>query len=896
MPRATWVQTNFNAGEWSPITYGRADLARYKAALATCLNYVPTSQGGLTRRPGTKYVANAKSGAAACRLQPFEYSTTQAYVIEFGNQYARFYTNGGQLLNTSAIPFQTATVTFNSTTDRVTWTSHGLSVGQAITFKLASGATMPTGLSSPTVYYVQSVVDANTFTVSATNGGAAINFTSNGSGTITGYMYSVAGDFVTYGGSTYACIANAINIFPSETPVAVFDATNDLVYLITTRLPVGSTISFTLGSGATMPGGLSAGTTYYVVDAYSGFEDYYYISATPNGPYIDITSAGSGTITANVSQNLWYLQPSTALEIPTPYATADLAGLDFVQSADVLYVVHNNYAPRIIARLGAQKWAMTQLTFADGPYLSVNTTSTTLTASSATTNGTATLTASALTGVNNGAGFAPSDVGRSVRISVTNTAVTPNVTTWYVATILQYYSTTTVKIRWSGAGTTTASSIWRLGAWSSALGYPAAVTFHQDRLVFANTTTYPNRVDMSKTGDYLTFSPTEANTTVTDANAISFSLNSAKINAINWLMSDEWGLLIGTSNAEWIASSALSGVALTPTNINVKQSTTYGSIDVRPARIGKSTLFTQRGGRKLRELTYQFIANTFQAKDVTLESEHITKSGVAQIQTALLPFPIAWMTLANGTLIGMLYDKEQEIIGWHRHQPGGYSNAGKTAAPLVESCAVIPSQDGTYDELWLAVQRYINGSTVRTIEVMQPYWTDGTAISDAFFVDCGATYSGSATTTITGLTWLRGETVSVLADGLVHADRTVNASGQITLASAASKVQVGLRYASDGKTMRIEAGGGDGPAQGKLKRIHRIFVRMFQSLGLKVQATDINNLYNEPFETTSLFTGDKRFAWEGTYETEGQVFWRQDDPLPSNVLMIAAQLDTQDGG
>src|SRR5258708_6458795 len=99
MARATQLQTNFNGGEWSPLAYGRVDLAKYKNGLATCLNYVPTSQGGLTRRPGTRFVAEVKNSANPVRLQRFEFSVTQAYMLEFGAGYIRFYTNEGQLLN-----------------------------------------------------------------------------------------------------------------------------------------------------------------------------------------------------------------------------------------------------------------------------------------------------------------------------------------------------------------------------------------------------------------------------------------------------------------------------------------------------------------------------------------------------------------------------------------------------------------------------------------------------------------------------------------------------------------------------------------------------------------------------------------------------------------------------
>jgi hypothetical protein len=689
MPRTTWIQNNFNAGEWSPLTYGRSDVSKYNNALATCLNYVPTTQGGLTRRPGTRYIANTKTNQTV-RLVSFEFSITQAYVLEFGNLYLRFYTLGGQLLS-----------------------------------------------------------------------------------------------------------------------------------------------------------GMSA------------------------------------------------------YEITTPYTTADLPDLSFAQSADILYIAHRNYGPRKLSRLGPTNWTLTQLPYADGPYLSINNTATTLTASA--TTGTVTLTASSVTGINGGAGFSTNDIGRYVRIQVGSN--------WGVAQISAFTSTTVVSaIVLLTLGGTTATTVWRLGAWYGAEGssatarFPGCVAFNQDRLTFASTWDNPSRIDSSNSGDYENFTPTKLDGTVVDSNALAFSLNSAKVNAINWIISDEWGLLAGTASSEWVVAASTQQVALTPTNVNAKQVTNYGSTAVPPVRIGKSTLFVQRTKRKLREMTYQFTLGTFQAPDISLVSEHLTKGGIKEMAVQQAPHSTVWMVTNDGVLVGVIYDKDQDVIGWHRHQLGGFSDAGQTVAPIVESLACIPNPSIDRDDLWVCVRRVINGSTVRTVELLEKYWEDGDTLPNAYFVDCGATYSGAATTTISGLTWLVGQTVSVLADGSVHPNCVVSAGGAITLQRSVTKAQVGLGYNSTGKTMRIEAGGADGPAQGKLKRIFRAVFRFFQSVGLNVQSTG-GTAYPQNWRTSAdamdapvaLYTGDKRWAWDGSYELEGQVSWTQSDPLPSNVLMVTAQLDTQDG-
>lgn len=683
MPRSTWIQNNFNGGEWSPLAYGRSDLARYKNGLATCLNYVPTAQGGLTRRPGTRFVAYTKSNQSV-RLVTFEFSITQAYVLEFGPSYVRFYTNDGQLLS---------------------------------------------------------------------------------------------------GGSPY--------------------------------------------------------------------------------------------------------------EVATPYGANDLWDLSFAQSADTLYIVHPNYAPRKLQRSGPTTWSLNTISFLDGPYLILNSTATTLTSSAA--SGSATVTASSTTGINNGAGFVASDVGRAIRLR--------SGTNWGWGTITAVASTTSITVSWSSAVGTTATSVWRLGVWGTANGFPRAVTFNQDRLVFAGCAAFPARIDGSNTGDYENFAPTNIDGTLVDSNALSFTLNSTKVNVINWLLSDEWGLLAGTASGEWVIAASTQQNAVTPTNVTAKMTSAYGSSNVAPAKMGKATLFVQRTKRKLREMTYQFTLGTFQAPDISVVAEHLTKGGIKQMAPAMAPQPVLWISRTDGTLVGMSYDKDQEILGWHQHQLGGFSNAGQTLPPVVESVAVIPSPNTDRDQLWVSVQRYINGATVRTVELMTKYWEDGDATGDAFFVDCGATYSGASTTTVSGLTWLAGQTVSVLADGSVHPPCVVSAGGVITLTRSATKVQVGLGYNSTGTTLRIEAGGADGTAQGKFKRIHRAIFRFFQSVGLNVQSTG-GTAFPEPWRTSAdkmdnpvaLYTGDKRWAWDGSYELEGQVTWTQSDPLPSNVLMVVAQLETQDGG
>jgi len=332
-------------------------------------------------------------------------------------------------------------------------------------------------------------------------------------------------------------------------------------------------------------------------------------------------------------------------------------------------------------------------------------------------------------------------------------------------------------------------------------------------------------------------------------------------------------------------------------------------------------LFLEQGGRRVREMNYLYYENVMQSVDATVLAEHITKglydpddplagtstvatSGLKELAYQKKTQPIVWAVRNDGALVGMLYSKDDKVLGWHRHIVGGWSNAGKTVSAKVESCCVVPAADGSYDELWVIVQRYINGRTVRMTEFLTDIWQQGNAQANAFFVDGGLTYNSTPTTTISGLYHLAGETVSVLVDGATHPNVVVSATGTITLNYTASVVQVGYAYESDGACLRFDVGSATGTAQGKLQRMHSVGFRVYDTLGLQV-GDRFDNLIELPFRTASdllgvavpLYTGDKgdeNFSWHGDYERGALVCWRFNGPLPGTIEAIMPQLVTQD--
>ena len=870
MAKATWAQTNFNGGEWSPLAWGRFDLAKYKNGLSECLNFVPTQQGGLTRRGGTRYAAKVKDSANPSRLQKFEFSVSQACILEFGGLYVRRHSQSG-----------------------------------------TSGPTM-----APLHYDM---------------------FPS-------GHDFEL-GTMVTHDGLVYVLTALS---YEYASP------TNSTVWMATDYPSPWAT--FVEGQ-------------HYEAIALVTYNGVQYMSQCDNKVVVspDITDT-----------DCWYLLGENLTELPTPYTADEIWELDFAQSADTLYITHPNHAPRKLQRHSGTIWSLVEVDFLDGPYLPVNTSSTTLTPSAST--GTVTVTASSTAGINDGAGFRDTDVGRALRIKCEGVWLWGNITAvdsttsvqWCVATPTGsdvpyrasaiasvsggsvfsitvtdggsgygatppdvyfngvgtgavayatvvdgsvasitvavtgsgYYAEPTVGIGYPGTLDPSATYFWRLGVWNETDGYPRAVTFHQDRLVFCGAENSPGRADASNTGDYENFSPTNLDGTVVDSNAFAFTLNSGELNALRWVVSDEWGLALGTAGGEWIMSPSNTQQAVTPTNVNAKQVSNYGSCGTAPVRLGKAILFVQRTGRKIRELSYQYTYNTFLAPDISLVGEHLTKSGIKQMALQLAPQQIVWMARSDGRLVAMTYDKDQEVLGWHQHTLGGYSDAGQSVEPIVESVVCVPSPDIDRDVLWLAVSRYIDGETVCHIESVTKFWEDGDTLPYAVFLDSSAEYSGTATTTISGLTWLVGQTVGVLADGATHPDCVVAADGTISLSRSAEAVQVGLGYTSRAQTLGIEAGGSDGPSQGKLKRIYRAAIRFFQSVGLSV-GTNIAGASSYPqlFRTSAdlmdnpvgLFDGDKRWSYEGTWDLEGKLYVETSDPLPCNITLLMTQLETSDG-
>ena len=427
---------------------------------------------------------------------------------------------------------------------------------------------------------------------------------------------------------------------------------------------------------------------------------------------------------------------------------------------------------------------------------------------------------------------------------------------------------------------------------SGADNRPSCVSFFEQRLVFANTNNNPQTLFFSKSGDY------ENMTTGTAADdAMIYTIASNQVNAIRFLKAQRT-LIVGTTGGEFTVSADGTDAAITPTNIAIKRQSSYGSANVDAQPAGNATLFLQRARRKIRELAYNFDVDGYQAADLTILNDTVTTSGINEMAYQQSPDSILWCVRDDGVLSGLTYQRAEQVTAWHRHILGGVFGSGNA---VVESVATI-SGSLNEDELWVIVKRTINGATKRYVECFADFDFDETTSTDFRFLDSHLTYDGSATTTLSGLTHLEGQSVSILADGSAHANKTVS-SGAITLDRSVTKAVVGLSYDSVLQTMRIEGGAAEGTSQGKTKRISKVVLRLFETVGVKV-GPSLTNLEAVPFRTTSdpmdtpvstFIAGDKEIEFNDDFNSDGFIFIKQDQPLPCSVLAIYPTLVTSDG-
>lgn len=745
--------------------FGRIDDGKFQSGAASIENLIATPLGPAEKRPGFEYVNTTKDNGPA-RLIPFTYSTTQTVVIEIGAGYFRFHTQGATLLYSSTQPafkLCNPAVAFTVLGGVVNWTAHGLSAGNLVWFQPGIGGVLPAGLLTLTPYTVVGI-DVDHFSLLDATG-AAVVLTTTGSGALSGYEWYVPGDIVTYAGTYYVRLA------PD-------------------------------------PGW------------------YYQLPGT------------------NVA--LWYPLPANfTYEIANPYQAADLMAIHYVQSADVMTLVHPNYPPMELRRLGAARWTFGGIVFGQAlsaptgvsisespgyqaqvasisianPALITTVADHTLALGdgiyikglTANIGGTPTvldgfylvnkvpvdmsgnlipneLTVMDYSGnVLDSSGWSAYAAGATIQygskifnvtqfyvvtavdstgikqsaisseVSVLNNLnVTGsfNTITWAaVAGAFRYYVYKKLNGLYGYIGQTPAATLSFNdnniacdmsitppvydAVFNSAGNYPGAVSYFQQRRCFGGTSNQPQNYWATKSG---TESDMSYSLPIQDTDRIAIGIAMRELSTIEHIV-PLLQLVLLTSSAEMSLSPTNTDV-ITPSTIDPRPQSYIGASNVQPTIVNNSLIYAAARGGHIREMGFQWQIGGYVTGDISLRAAHLFDNFLIQDQAFMkCPWQVVWFVSSNGKLLGLSYVPEQQIGAWHHHVTDG----------AFQSIACVA--EGAEDRLYAIVARTVNGSPVRYIERMSTrnYGATDTDqhIEKCFFVDAGATFDGTNTTSST---------------------------------------------------------------------------------------------------------------------------------------------------
>lgn len=912
MPRANPIQTNFTAGEVSPTLRGRVDITRYQNGAQTLKNFVVKPQGGIFARPGSVFMREIKDSTKKSRLVEFEFSEVINYLLEFGNANVRIHKDGAYVGTEVVTPYLEADLPYLKYTQsadvlyichpsyqtrkltRISDTIWTLSLFEQVDGPYLAVNTTPTQLWLANYTYTARIHTSDpSFVIGDI--GKYVEYSRGGIpllALITGYTDSqnvsvTVKQNILEPVDSIAVLTRGVASIESSHAVFSNDAIGNYIKLSSgnwdyiTRYISETEVDVTLGTYAEKDYGLLGTGAFDSIlratrDGTSGNDIFLQIVGdSTSGVVVDIVG---DAVVVHYEDGV-----STVAQVEA--AITALAGADKiieVKTAGTGATVLNSPADDFSGQNLAGGTGPVNLVTIAGfvslldPDIAANVIATENT-------------------------FVATDVGRHIRLNFSGAQV------W--GTIFFYVSATEVAVHWADPiplkdrdssvlvddGQTTS---WRLGAWGTTVGWPSVVTFHEERLVFAASPLEPQTFWMSVSGEYENFAPTDSESKVLDDNAVTFTIASNKVNGIRWAVSGPT-LVFGTLGGEWQVSASTPREALTPTNISVVPHTAHGSGHIRPIKAGSAILYMQKTGTKLRELVYDYQIDALVAKDVTIISEHILRRGGRAMEVAYQQEPnnIMWVVLEDGGLAGLTYVKDQDVYAWHYHEMGGAFGSGKA---VVESIAVLPNASGTYDTLYMIVKRTIAGVTKRYLEYIDLEYDPPTETSreSLYYVDCGIKYTGAAVSTIT-LAHLLGQTVSILANGSARPNIIADIiTGVSTFAGgAATRINGGLPYESILVTLPPEAQGEGGTAQGKLKRMHKLKIRVYKSMGFKY-GPSLTQLSQYNFRNTTdpmdsaprIRSADVPFTMENTYDYDATVVVKRDQPYPLNILAIMPEM------
>lgn len=877
MAQVRLYQQSFNGGEIADSMFSRVTDSKYQSGLAKCRNFLVEPQGPIVSRPGFRRVLEVKDPSKPPRLIPFAFSSDQTMVLELGEKYIRFHTQGKTLLDDDGDPYEVETpylyddiegIHYVQSADIVTLVhpSHApreLRRYGATDWRL-SVISFSSELAAPTnVNAVQTINSSVTNKEDYTREYAVTALKADGSqesersesfsvkcnpygdgayntvtwGPVEGAglyrIYRNVGGVWAYIGQTEATTIRDENISPdaSITPPLYDDPFHMAKGIESVTVTNGGSGYGQVGEIVTVS---NTGTLEQRWDTQGSWS-----SRQATIPFQTVWRADGTVCLIEAASGSGAVIKSVA----TPYVSGnyhyELLGFD-IESGGSGYPVNGTKV--VLENLNPH--GVGDRFIVDATILPTRPRA-----------------------------YVTDPTGKGCELTV-NINAAGQITDIVVVRPGSGYTNPTVVIEGNGgSGATATATVGKTG------DYPGAVSYFEGRRWFGGTYNRPNWLWATKSG-------TESNMGYSlpsqDDDRISASVVARNADRIEHIIPLARMIFL-TASAEWLATTKNSDV-ITQKSLSVNTQSYFGSSPVQPVIVGSTLIYAASRGGHLRECGYSYEAGGYVTADLCLRAPHLFDNlTIKDLSYGKAPYPMVWAVSSDGRLIALTYVPEQQV--------GAFSTVETQGEFL--SCTVVA--EGDEDILYAVIRRNING--VSKVFVERMHERQYTKLEDCVYLDCSGTYRGESKTEISGLTWLEGMEVSILADGSVEPSQVVT-NGKIVLDEPASVVHVGLPYTCDAQTLPLAMALQDGSfGTSHKKNVISMVFRVVNSSGLKAGPTfdslteypprGMESAGSPPEPLTTEIEVRVNAKWQAT----GQCCIRQDNPLPAKIIGMTTKAE-----
>jgi len=933
MPRYNAPFYSLNRGEVSRLALMRVDQERLAMSADKMVNWLPLTAGPMTLRPGTEYLGSTYSDKK-CRILEFVYATDDAALLELTDQNLRVWVDGELVARdtvTSTLQAYSAWTKTASTGASITVDGSGNLIFKDVkqgglsyaygTLSCTGNLNKSHGLRFPVtlggnlslkIGTTQGDDDVFPETMLET-GTHSINFAPT---TTTVYVQLESKDERSYKIAPITVESGGAMIIPTpwleaDLPYVRYDQSADVVFLACANYQQymiqrrafnsWSVVKYEVADGP-FPGKSGDDTFRFTPNALRGdatittnkqfFQEsmvgallrlYHLQQDTTEDLNVAETSTAPIFVTGTAETTYWDPNGGTGTPPPGSFTTISSTERQFTISITGTWsgtiALQRTFDPE-----GISDWVQIE-TYTSNQSKTYNDHMSNVQAYyrlffKSYTSGTATCNLSISGG--GGAGIA--------RIISVSTASVPHTAT--VQILKPFYGCVTSGGTTRGSGSTTQ---WRLSQWDSNQGWPSSVTIHEGRLWWAGGA----RIWGSVSDNYYSFDLDMEG----EAAPINRSIGKGPIQNTNFMMS-LGRLVIGTDAGIISARSSSFDEPLTPAKFNLKYSNTQGTADLRPLTLDQKGIFVQRSGRRVYMIVFTTQSFDYQTIDLTRLNLDIGIPGFNSLGIQRQLDTRLWLIRQDGTAAVFLFDEQDKVEAWFRVEA---ADSG-----FIENVAVLP---GTLeDQVYVVVRRTVNGSTKRYLERFARV-DQCQGISINRLLDCHAVYEGTATTTLTGLSFLEGKTVSVWGATATDVSNSTGrdlgtytvSSGSITVSTSVTKAVVGLPYTAQFVSSKLAYAAREGTPINQMKRVNKI--------GFVLDRTHYQGVrYGQYDMQTSTYTADdlpliedgaetaankiwqyydqQQFELNGAWDTDSRVYVEAASPRPATVLGFTIEMET----